>query len=68
MNTLVITIHSKGSPGPELTKKWLREGFGVTENGGENGAPKKDTKNGVWEPFWASLGEVLGSKMEIKRE
>ena len=24
VNTLVFTIHSKGSPGPELTKKQLR--------------------------------------------
>ena len=51
VNTLVITIHSKGSHGPELTKKRLRERFWVTENGGENGATKKYSKNGVWEPF-----------------
>ena len=66
-NTLVFTIHSKGSHGPELTKKRLRERFWVTENGGENGAPKKYTKNSGLEPFWSILGEVFGTKMEIKR-
>ena len=40
VNTPVITIHSKGSHSPELTKKLLRERFWVTENGGENGAQK----------------------------
>ena len=59
VNTLVITIHSKGSHGPELTKKRLRERFWVTENGGENGATEKYTKNGVWEPFWSILAPIL---------
>ena len=37
VNTPVITIHSKGSSGLELTKKRLRECFGMIKNAAKNG-------------------------------
>ena len=63
VNTLVITIHSKGSHGPELTKKRLRERFWVTENGGENGAPKKYVPGHVFVDFGTHFGRLFGTKM-----
>ena len=66
VSTLVITIHSKGSHGPELTKKRLRERFWVTENGGETGAQKKLPKTvfgnhfgQFWLPFWLHFGSKI---------
>ena len=37
VSTLVFTIHSKGSSGLELTKKRLRECFGMIKNAAKNG-------------------------------
>ena len=72
VNTLVITIHSKGSHGPELTKKRLRERFWVTENGGENGAPTKIFKKlclgVIWVNFGSQFGSILGQKRKTKKQ